>query len=92
MLYVWLDSTNETAPELAVQGPRNRLLLSPVDPLFTHVGVIAFPFSSVTAVDTWMVVPALKTAWDPLASPKTLNSDCDQFWKRFRTPSVSVTE
>jgi len=68
-------------PELlALHGPKNRLLVSPVDPLLTHEGAIGFPLWSVRAVDTWIDVPALKTAWDPLASPNTLNSDCDQFW------------
>src|SRR5580704_7939773 len=59
---------------------RVRLLVSAVKPSTTQEGALAVPLF--TLVLTTMVDPVLKTAWEPLPSPKTLNSALCQFCPR----------
>ena len=72
-----------------MHGPIQRLLDSPVYSLELQVAAIGDPLWSVIVVDTWIEVPALKTACDPLASPTDVELRLQPVLERSRTLSVA---
>jgi len=82
------------APPIGQQGfgvvTRVRLLVSPVVPVFSQVGAIVVPLS--TLVLTTIVDPVLKTAWDKPPSPNTLNSAACHSVARPATLLLPATE